>query len=330
MSSTKARARSQAGAGKTSNTRLEDNANLEGVGSIGENYGTIIVNRGPPNETQSQQPLAHSVALKYRADRDEQERLIRQHLTNHRASRRPIVFFIHGEESQHVDGFVQRLGLEMIRRHLRAINGTDQVEWKNVSWPRGGGRTAEDAERIAVYKDSLTGELEIMNGSAAAIAERIALYRRPVVLSSVHRQVVDEDDEPTVRAVLDMWASLPDLRTELSLIIIVAMIYADLGRGFMSRFLSRPKTSTLALKLAKFDGYRPNQLKAVVLPELSDVSLEEVEHWVRNVLRPPDIEDALRRVREVFGAKRAPLPMVALEKHLEALAPTDRPRLRLQ
>jgi hypothetical protein len=80
----------------------------------------------------------------------------------------------------------------------------------------------------------------------------------------------------------------------------------------------------------KFDGYHPTNLKVVVLPELSNVSLEEVEHWVRNILRPPDIEDALKRAREAFDSKRTPLPMAFLEKRLDALVPNGRVRLRLQ
>jgi hypothetical protein len=58
----------------------------------------------------------------------------------------------------------------------------------------------------------------------------------------VHREIVDEDDEACIRAVLDMWALLPDLRAELSLIIIVAMIYAEEQQGF---YVSVPITNCI-------------------------------------------------------------------------------------
>jgi hypothetical protein len=314
-----------------SGARLEGNASLKGVGAIGANYGTIIVNSGTSKQGDSQPPLAHNVALKHLADRDEQEVLIRRHLTNHRLSRRPIVFFVHGGASQCLDAFIDRLGKETLRRHLRSINNTDQVEWKMVSWPQGGRRNASDQERIAVYKNSLTAELDILDPDAdmSAVGGRIALYRRPLMLSSVHADVAEEDDE-AIRAVLDMWSSLADLRTELSLIIFVAMIYAEPQQGFVSRFWPKPKLSTLAQKLEKFEGYRPNHLKVVVLPELGNVTVGEVEHWVRNVLRPADIEDVLRRAREAFGDRRASLPMALLEKPLDALVPKDRARFRSQ
>jgi hypothetical protein len=313
-----------------SSARLESNASLKGVGAIGDNRGTININFGASKEGGSQPPLAHNVALKHLADRDEQEVLIRRHLTNHRLSRRPIVFFVHGGASQCLDAFIDRLGRETIRRHLRQINNTDQIEWKMVFWPQGGRHNASDRERIAVYKNSLTAELEVdPDANIAAIGERIALYRRPLMLSSVHAEIAEEDDE-VIRAFLEMWSSLADLRTELSLIIFVAIICAEPQHGFMSRFRPKPKLSALAQNLEKFESYSPGHLKVVVLPELGNVTVREVEHWVRNVLRPADIEDALRRAREAFGDKRASLPMALLQRPLEALVPTDRERLRTQ
>jgi hypothetical protein len=93
---------------------------------------------------------------------------------------------VHGEARQCLDAFVDRLGRETVRRHLKSINNSDQVEWKMVFWPRSGGRIARDEQRVAPYKNSLTAELEISpNANATAIAERIALYRRPVMLTSV-------------------------------------------------------------------------------------------------------------------------------------------------
>jgi hypothetical protein len=47
------------------------------------------------------------------------------------------VFFVHGAASQSLDGFVDRLGKETIRRLLAAINNTNQIEWKWVAWPDG-------------------------------------------------------------------------------------------------------------------------------------------------------------------------------------------------
>jgi hypothetical protein len=174
------------------------------------------------------------------------------------------------------------------------------------------------------------GALDSASGSPDEIVERVALRRCPVLLTSVHREAADTDEEPTIRAILEFWASLPDLRMELSLIIVVAVIYAEAPPSFFDRFRSKRKASMLERKLAQFNGSLSDRLNVVVLPQLANVSLAEAEHWVRNWLRPPDIEDALGRVRQAFGDTLEPLPMAHLDKHLEALAPQDRARLRLQ
>jgi hypothetical protein len=309
----------------TGNTRLDADASLQGVGSIGQNVGTINFYASPPNEASTRQPLAHNLSLKYLADRDEQERMIRQHLVRLRTSRRPTLFFVHGEASQQLDGFIDRLGKETMRRLLRPISSLDQLECKPIAWPHPG-----EHDKLAAYMSSLMGALDLVNGTADEIVDRASLRRCPVLLTSVHREVVDNNDEPIIRAILEFWASLPDLRSELSLIIVVAMIYAEAKPGLFARFRSQPKVSLLGRKLMQFNDFLSDRLNVIVLPKLADVSLDEAEHWVRNWLRPPDIEDALRRIRQAFGATGAPLPMALLDKHLEALAPENRARLRLQ
>jgi hypothetical protein len=309
--------------------RFDGGAGVQGgVGVVGENFGTINIydNTSSRSEAPAQQPRAHNLSLKFLADRDEQERRIRDHLVNLRMSRRPILFFVHGEASQSLDGFVDRLGKETMRRLLRAINNTDQIECKWVAWPDCGG----EADRAAAYKNSLIDALEGTQRTPDEIVERVASRRRPVLLTSVHREEADRDEEPGIRAILDYWGSLPNLRTELSLIIVVGMIYAEPKRSFLARFRAQPKASALGQTLARFNGYRRKKLNVVVLPQLGDISLGEAEHWVRTWLRPRDIEESLKRVRKAFGTTGAAIPMDRLAPYLEALAPEDRERLRLQ
>src|SRR3979411_746940 len=130
MSSVDMKALNELSPQNSSNTHLEGNATLQGIGGIGQNTGIINIynNPSPQSEAPSQPPLAHNLSLKYLADRDEQERLIRLHLTRLRTSRRQILFFAHGDASQLLDGFVDRLGKETIRRLLRATNNSDQIE----------------------------------------------------------------------------------------------------------------------------------------------------------------------------------------------------------
>jgi hypothetical protein len=305
---------------------FEDRAGLQGgVGAIGTSYAPVNIYNfaSPPREVLPQRPRGHNLALKFLADRDEQERLIRDHLERFQASRRPIVLFAHGEASQSLDGFADRLGKETMRRLLGTLNKTNQVEWKWVPWPD---RRPSEAEAVAIYKNNLSNALE---RSMDEVVEKLASYRRPVLLTSAHRENPDLDEQPCIRGILDYWASLPDLRSELSLIVVVAIAYADAKLSFFARFRGQPKPSALGNKLAQFNGYRSRELNVLVLPQLADVTLSEAEHWVRHWLQPPDIEETLKRVREAFGVTTA-MPMERLASHLEKLVPKEREIIRQQ
>ena len=293
-----------------------------GIGAIGRAEGPVTINN---NYAAPPPPRAHNLSLKFLADRDEQERLIREHLARLRTSRRPIVFFAHGEPSQSLDGFVYKLGQETIRRTLRAINNTNQIECKPVIWP-----DSRTSDKKAAYRNNLSAALERSLGTPDEIVENVASFRRPVLLYSVHREGVDTDEEPGIREILNFWAELPVLRTELSLIIVVGMIYAEARTGgFLSRFRPQPKPSTLGQRLARFNGYLSDQLNVVVLPQLGDISLADAEQWVRFWLQPSDIEATLDGVRAAFGTTST-MPMSRLAPYLEKLAPKDREVMRQQ
>jgi hypothetical protein len=309
---------------------LSGDATLTGVGSIGQNYAPITINYHPDRSHGAPQPAAYTAALKHLADREQQEAKIREVLVNNSNSRRPIIFFIHGDPAQCLDSFLDRICTGTVRKILRSIRGTDQVEWKMVLWPQSRGSENAPHDRLTTYLASVTAELEISpTADPASIAQRIADFRRPAIMSSVHKEIIGNEQSDTIAAVLDYWATLPDLPSELSLIIFIAIIHAEQTQQGLLRFLVRRTQSALSRGLASFDGYRPDTLRTVVLPELGNVTIEETEHWVRNVLRPVDIEEALKRARDGYGNKVS-LPMALVEKQLDDLIPRYRARLRLQ
>lgn len=315
---------------------LGGNAQLTGIGAIGQSTGPIYISSGFP---EPRPPLAHSLQLKFQADRHEQERVIREHLIEYGQSLRPIAFIVHGSPSQLVEGFVQRLYGDIIPKQLHAIltNNSDSTErepvrWDDTPWPQLGRHSASGEERLADYLEGLTRVLMVSpHAGLREIADRIARMGQPLVLTSIHTENPDDDDSLTLGSVLGWWAGLPDLATALRLVIVVAINYAEVEPGFVARLLARPTPiSPLQKRLAAFHGWRSPQLKVVVLPALGDVTVRDVEYWVRNVLRPDDREVTLKRAREIFGRKRDALPMAQLDRHLESLVPAGRPRFRTE
>jgi hypothetical protein len=69
-------------------------------------------------------------------------------------------------------------------------------------------------------------------------------------------------------------------------------------------------------------------LDIVVLPELANVSVPDIEHWVREIVRPIDSEGMIRQIKQAFKeCHLAPDQAVSMEKlapMLQALLPSGR------
>jgi hypothetical protein len=291
-----------------------------GIGAIGTAEHITIQSGG------RQRP--HTANLKYRADRIQQEVQIREALETHLrlSARRPIVFIAHGARSQCLDSFAERIKEHTIPHHLKSLLGSDvRQPFENVRWPTSGRRLVAARERE--YRQMVALKLEISQDfDHAAIVDKIANHRSPVILSSLHTEVAGEDDEATLQIVLDFWGQMVDLRADLTLIIILAFTYAERRSSFFDRFRSKPATSVFAEKLWNFEGYRPDRLRVVVLPELDNVTLEDAEDWVREFLKPLDVdlEETLARARRFFNPPDVKIPMQLLATQLGTLVPKDR------
>lgn len=147
--------------------------------------------------------VATTALMPYLADRDEQERRISQQLELHieRNVRRPILFMLQGDQSQCIDGFIQRLERYTLPRHLTRLKLPDQLEWKNIFWPKAsmGALASGTDDREQAYRAEIADKLDL--GLAARpeeIVQQIAKYRQPVVFASMIYGEQWHDDEPTL------------------------------------------------------------------------------------------------------------------------------------
>jgi TIR domain/inactive STAND len=269
--------------------------------------------------------------MPYLVDRAEQERRIAFELEKHmeRNVRRPLIFVLYGDASQFIDSFISRLHQYTLPRHLGLMKLPDKLEWKQIFWPKppiDQGLEAA-AERITSYRVDVADSLELAaSAKSDAVVRRIADYRQPVVFSSIIYGEHWQPNEPELIAkVLEFWARLPDITNAQPLIVFLAFVVRQPTPSLLARWFARRGPSEISQILPTLQKFNSASLEIVLLPELVNISLAEVEHWVRNVVNPDDIEAAIQGIRHAFNrvtSAGSTLPMEQLVPILNKLLPT--------
>jgi hypothetical protein len=269
--------------------------------------------------------------MPYLVDRAEQERRIALKLENHieRNARRPLVFVLHGDVSQFIDGFISRLHRYTLPRHLALMKLPDQLEWKQIFWPKPVIDTGVDSakERAASYRIDVAVALELTaSAKPDVVARRIADYRQPVVFSSIIYAEHWQPDEPKLIAnVLEFWSRLPDIANAQPLIVFLAAVFRQPTTSLVARWFAHRSHCEISQILPVLQEFERADFEITLLPELVNISLAEVEHWVRDVVDPDDLEAAIQSAKQAFN-RAAPagrtLPMEQLVPILNKFLPT--------
>jgi TIR domain/inactive STAND len=273
--------------------------------------------------------------LPYLANRLQQERCIYQELERHLREQphRPIAFIAHGErEPQCLTGFIQRLWIYTLPRHLRRLDLSDQLEWKYVPWPQPieGARNESLDQRTLMYStDIRTGALELpVSAKPDALVRRITNFRKAVAFCSTICGEYWRPEEPAlIRNVLDFWSKLPALPNNQPVIIFLAIGLQQVDESLFSRWFAHRAPAKIPAVLDALRQGGGIDLDIVILPELVDITVPDIEHWVRDVIRPIDPEGMIRQIKHSFKecqlATDKSVSMERLLPLLEAVLPAN-------
>ena len=275
--------------------------------------------------------------LPYLANRLEQERHLFTELERHlqQQPHRPIAFIIRGDrESQCIDGFIDRLSKYSLPRHLARLGLSDQLEWKYIVWPQPVASAPESAvqERASNYSFDVSAALDLpLSAKLEAVARQIANLRKPVTFCSTIYGTRWQPEEPgLIRKVLEFWSQLPGLLNVQPLIVFLVVAVEKPAETWWSRWTA-PRAANPGLTLPSLlQDAGGVDLDIVMLPELTDVSVPDVEHWVREIVRPADPEGMIRQIKQSFkqrGIAADHVSMETLQQLLQAVLPTSE-RLR--
>jgi hypothetical protein len=260
------------------------------------------------------------------ANRHQQERRFLEELNLHLDTRphRPAFFVLHGEHSQCIDAFISRLKLYTLPRHLARLQLVDQVEWKHIPWRDPIADPQADAQqRMLEYRADVRLELDLTTADFQALARRIADFRKPVVFFSIANGEKWLPALPSLlRDLSEFWSQLPDGSKTQPLIVILGIRRRQEKR---SAWFVRRSAPIQAMIAAAIGELATANLQMILLPELTDVSMTEVEDWVRGVMQPSDPEGAIRQIKQAFLERRLAVdqkvPMETLLPMLKSVLP---------
>jgi len=254
-------------------------------------------------------PKVSSGLLPYMADRDTQELLIQRALEEHLIARpqRPMCLIIHGEEEHCCDMFAERLSRQSIPSYLKRISGSDQLEVKLVRWPESPLNPAPAQPRASLYWKAVFDRLELpLNAPPAELFRRLVALRRPALFCSIIGKDARQPNEiELIKQTLGTWATIPDMPAPSQpLIILLSISYPPRQMSLIDRVFSTPLQSEVALALMALRSPQESAISVTVLPQLTSLSLSEVEDWVREMVPADEVDDVLFVLRAIFTGRR--------------------------
>jgi hypothetical protein len=258
------------------------------------------------------------------ADRASQERQIfvelEHHIKQRSQSQRPIVLVVHGERAQCLDGFLVRLEKHTLPQHLKRLRLSDQLEWQHIQWPSTVPNQSEESlsQRARAYQVDVNVALGLgATSDSQSLSKNIANLRRPLAFCSlINSSDWQAKELPLLRDIVKFWSDFPDINRSQIVIICVAIVLSNTRSSMLRRWLRRGEQKPTVRETLQSLDTGNHRIGLVLLPELVDVPVGDLEHWVRQYLKPDDLEDALQRLRQelkfIGVAPQDSLPMERL------------------
>jgi hypothetical protein len=257
--------------------------------------------------------------LPYLINRERQERQLAKAIQAHPDRSRPLLCFIHGNDNECQDKFIDRLPETILSRE-EPRNGIKIYPFSCSGMVR---HANELHDHIL---DSL-GEILLnkLGAQPEEIAQAIVREQRVVLLymslSTKYWKAVGGME--FIQNFLQFWVNWPHLPTQNHLVIICLNFhYEEIEkRFFWHDWFNKP---TLNQEIRQVFNeqlesiLQQYQLNGVVLPELNSLEQEDVKNWARKYLREC-YDEIILQIRELFSSSEHQIPMEQLVKHLKQI-----------
>jgi hypothetical protein len=244
--------------------------------------------------------LVLSALVPYLVDRAVQESKLRDAIAEHVSTscRRPVLFLLYGQVEQALNQYLERLERVSIRRVLRRLKRVDVINWYNISWSRSSS-WAQDPERlITALRSEVEEKLEVPPRSWPHSVVTAVNKRRSTVVFCFRLRWSNWTDYhiSTIHQWMSDWGDMPDFSPRHPVVLFLVMEYEAPRQRMVRRLLGldlkRPHPIHNQMQALVW----PNQqrLPTNLLPEMGNVTFEDVEDWILNEVKPPNPPAVIR------------------------------------
>jgi hypothetical protein len=218
------------------------------------------------------------------------------------AEGRPLIFFLHGQEDQCIEAFLDRLHQLDLPLVLRRMSHADQVQWHDCGWPPA---DLSPEERLRWMRRELADCLDLNGGASLEQIHGRIVASQITFAFSFH--IGAKSWQPEDRALLalwfKLWAMLPEIPKPSILMFFLSVKYPLSTRWTLGSLLGRPKIAKIRQALAALESELPAELGYRTVAELTAVPRPDTERWAREVAKPYDLVGMMRDIRELYHDK---------------------------
>jgi hypothetical protein len=287
---------------------------------LGEgNGGTALVQAAKGRDVQ----MAASPLIPYLVDRLQPERELQASLDAHyqEHSRRPLVFLVYSRAEQAIYEYLDRLEKVSLPKELSRHNYADIVKWINLPWLRNTNYTNETEQTLRTLRRDVEVGLELKPGTwPNGLVQALADLRATLVFCyHLHWEDWGDAHLAMLRAWALDWSQLPNLPPGYPLISFFAVEYDSVKPSFFQRMLHKQVSEhPIREQLSRLLQVNGHGVTITLLSELGNVTKDDVEDWIRDVVKLPNKSRMIRLVSlEVPDLlAQSGVPMVRLAEHL--------------
>jgi hypothetical protein len=245
---------------------------------------------------------------------------------------RPLLFFVHGQEDECVEAFLDRLHQLDLPTVLRRMSHSDEIQWHDCGWPPA---HLSPEERLRWMRRELADCLDLNIGaSLEQIHDRIVRFRSSIAFSF---HISARDWRPEDKALLSiwskLWAALPEIPNPSILMFFVSVKYPISTGWAMRTLLGQQRFARIRKELTALESELPIGLGRRTVAELTAIPQPDTERWAREVAKPDDMVAMMRDIRELYRNKslvrNERISMEPLSLRLRELIEIHRPSRRV-
>jgi len=260
---------------------------------------------GLDNTIKAHAPMAAGPLVPYLVNRLQQERELREAITEHceKKARWPLVFIVHGAVEQAIYEYIERVQKISLPRTLRRIKYADVIKWVNLSWLRITDFQEDQDRMLRHLRADIEEKLKVKPGAWPDELAQIVVNEQSTVVFCYHLRWEARTDVhlDAMYAWLLDWGRVSNLPFSCPVVVFFVIEYSKKEPSIFQLFFRKAQAEhSMRERLTRLQAIDGHNLTVRLLSELGNVTLQDIEDWILEEVKPPDPAGMIRLARTIL------------------------------